>query len=118
MQSAFRLSLVFCLVVLLGPNAQSEPGQNLKRNTAIILFSSLGGAILGLSTLSFYGQPENHLGNITTGAALGAGLGFAYVLAKPKNEISPFPDLTEARHKRGFGSKGDTPLPLQISLSF
>lgn len=35
-----------------------------------ILLSGLIGGVLGLSTLSFYSDPENRLGNITLGAGL------------------------------------------------
>jgi hypothetical protein len=55
-------------------------GRNFKRNVAAILFSSIGGAVLGLSTLSFYGEPQEHTNNITLGALLGFVGGSAYVL--------------------------------------
>ena len=37
-----------------------------------ILVSSLVGGLLGLSTLSFYKEPEEHIKNIPIGAAIGA----------------------------------------------
>lgn len=42
-----------------------------RRQIATIIFSGLGGAVLGMSTLSFYGRPESHVSNIATGFALG-----------------------------------------------
>lgn len=42
-----------------------------RRNLATIIFCGLGGAVVGISTLSFYGQPQEHTSNITTGFALG-----------------------------------------------
>jgi hypothetical protein len=43
------------------------------------VFSGLAGAILGLSTLSFYGKPEEHLSNIISGFGIGLVLGAAYI---------------------------------------
>ncbi len=52
---------------------------SLRRNIATVIFCGLGGAVLGISTLSFYGDPGNHIGNITTGLALGMIGGATYV---------------------------------------
>ena len=57
-----------------------QNGRNFKRGVATVLFSTLGGAVLGLSTLSFYGEPQEHTDNITTGALIGALAGGAYLL--------------------------------------
>lgn len=58
----------------------------MRRNVATVIFCGLGGAVLGLSTLSFYGKPQDHTGNIYAG--LGAGLigGLAYVALAPEGE--------------------------------
>ena len=50
-----------------------------RRSTAMVLFSGIGGGILGLSTLSFYGDPKEHTGNITWGALLGLVAGASFV---------------------------------------
>jgi hypothetical protein len=42
-----------------------------RKQLATIIFAGLAGAILGLSTLSFYGKPQEKLDNIAVGAALG-----------------------------------------------
>ena len=42
-----------------------------RRRLSGIIFSGLGGAVLGLSTLSFHGRPQDHLQNIAIGFALG-----------------------------------------------
>ena len=42
-----------------------------RKQLATIIFAGLAGAILGLSTLSFYGRPQEHLTNIAIGGALG-----------------------------------------------
>lgn len=74
--------------------------QNWRRNTAIVLFSGVGGGILGLSTLSFYGRPQEHTSNITTGALLGVLGGLTYILADGLKKEEP---------SRGFqvGVQGD-----------
>jgi hypothetical protein len=42
-----------------------------RKQLATIIFAGLGGAILGLSTLSFYGRPQDYLANIPIGFAIG-----------------------------------------------
>ncbi len=42
-----------------------------RRQLATIIYSGLGGAVLGLSTLSFYGRPQDKLSNIAVGFAVG-----------------------------------------------
>jgi hypothetical protein len=53
-----------------------------RRGLATIMFAGLGGAVLGLSTLSFYGEPQDHIGNIWTGLAVGVIGGTTYVLSQ------------------------------------
>ena len=50
-----------------------------RRQIATIIFAGLGGAILGLSTLSFYSRPQDKLGNIALGFALGIIVGTGFV---------------------------------------
>ena len=50
-----------------------------RRQLATIVFAGLGGAILGLSTLSFYGRPQEKLQNIAIGFAAGVIAGTTYV---------------------------------------
>lgn len=49
-----------------------------RRQMATIIFSGLAGAILGLSTLSFYGRPQDKLSNIAIGFAIGIIAGASY----------------------------------------
>jgi hypothetical protein len=42
-----------------------------RKQLATIIFAGLAGAILGLSTMSFYGRPQEHLSNIAIGFAVG-----------------------------------------------
>ncbi len=50
-----------------------------RKQLATIVFAGLGGAILGLSTLSFYGRPQDKLSNIAIGFAIGVISGTAFV---------------------------------------
>lgn len=71
--------VVFCAAVLFtefSVFAQAQAGssyQNIgpKKQLATIIFAGLGGAVLGLSTLSFYGRPQEKLNNIAIGFAIG-----------------------------------------------
>ena len=45
--------------------------QGPRKQLATIVYAGLAGAILGLSTLSFYGRPQDHLSNIAVGFAVG-----------------------------------------------
>ena len=53
-----------------------------RRQLATIVFAGLGGAVLGLSTLSFYGRPQDNLANIGIGFAAGIIIGTIYVTYK------------------------------------
>ncbi len=73
------LSLVFALSLPV-QNASAQIGSNVeigsssggpRKQLATIIFAGLGGAILGLSTLSFYGRPQDHLSNIAIGFGVG-----------------------------------------------
>lgn len=68
-----------------------------RRNIQTIVFAGLAGAVLGLSTLSFYGRPQDHLQNVPGGAAVGIIIGATYTTYKaavePK-EFYSFHDLT------------------------
>ncbi len=75
------LLLGIFLFVSMSFGQTSSTNTNLRRNIATIMFASLGGAVLGLSTLSFYGEPQQHIGNIWMGLGIGAIGGSAYVLS-------------------------------------
>ena len=53
-----------------------------RRQLATIIFSGLAGAILGLSTLSFFGCPQDKLSNIAIGFAVGIIVGTSYTTYK------------------------------------
>jgi hypothetical protein len=76
----YFLIVSFLLVTSLMNPAHAQSQSTFKRTTATVLFSSIGGGILGLSTLSFYGKPQEHTDNITTGVLLGFIAGVSYVM--------------------------------------
>ncbi|MFP5490553.1 MAG: hypothetical protein ACLGG0_03585 [Bacteriovoracia bacterium] len=76
------MKVIFSLVLtlsLLSPSlvwAQVAEGEedivaNTQNDIFLIAGAGVGGAILGLSTLSFYDKPSKNLANVWTGAALG-----------------------------------------------
>lgn len=80
MKKALIGILIICFVVpsFAQENTSTKKGGP-RRQLATILFAGLGGAILGLSTLSFYGRPQDNLGNIGIGFAVGVVAGTVYV---------------------------------------
>ena len=89
-------------------SAQNYPGANNSQQTqtigprkqlATIIFSGLAGAILGLSTLSFYGRPQDKLSNIAIGFAVGIIAGTVYTTyqtaTKPKTYFETMVPQTE-----------------------
>jgi len=82
--------IIFLLVQSLGSvfaqyqyDEQEAPNYTLadqtKSDLMIITIAGLGGAVLGLSTLSFVEEPGDHADNILTGAAVGLIIGVIYV---------------------------------------
>lgn len=81
-------ALVICFLGSLLPipaQAQSTEMGSLRRNIATTILWGVGGAVLGLSTLSFYGEPQEHMSNITAGLALGLIGGTIYVVSSSAN---------------------------------
>ena len=72
-------------------NSYSNSGRNFKRGVAAVMFSTIGGAVLGLSTLSFYGKPQEHTDNITVGALIGLVAGVGYVVYDSNRQPTPPP---------------------------
>jgi hypothetical protein len=77
-----------------------------RKQLSIIFLSGLSGAVLGLSTLSFYGRPQDHMSNIAVGFAIGVVFGTVYVTyntaKKPKEylsevETNPFKPIETSR---------------------
>jgi hypothetical protein len=60
----------------------SAPTGGPRKQLATIMFAGIAGAILGLSTLSFYGRPQDKLSNIAVGFAIGVITGTVYTTYK------------------------------------
>jgi hypothetical protein len=60
----------------------SSAGSSVRGQVARIMMSGLGGAVFGVSTLSFYGEPQKHLSNVAFGAAIGLLIGSVYVTSE------------------------------------
>ncbi len=77
------LALFLCFMLLSSPLAVAQEESDFVKNTQqdimLVGAAGLGGAILGLSTLSFYETPSKHVSNIWTGAAIGVIAGVLWV---------------------------------------
>lgn len=85
------LSLVNGAVVYAqdGEGGKSSSRFGPKKQLSTIIFCGMGGAVLGLSTLSFYGRPQEKLSNIAIGFAIGVITGTVvatYQAAKPSSQ--------------------------------
>lgn len=78
------------------PEQRAKPSGGPRRQLATILFAGLGGAVLGLSTLSFYGRPQEKLSNIAIGFAFGVIGGTTYVTYKAATGPGEFYGQTSA----------------------
>ena len=58
---------------------KSEQSFGPRKQIATIIYCGLGGAVLGLSTLSFYGRPQDHMKNIYLGFGVGVVIGTIYM---------------------------------------
>ncbi|MEI7972966.1 MAG: hypothetical protein WCH11_01210, partial [Bdellovibrio sp.] len=84
---------VFLVTVLLfagfseGVHAQenSTAMTEFRRGLASVVLVGLGGAVLGLSTLSFYSQPQEKIGHVSTGFGLGLLAGSIYVMTRSRD---------------------------------
>ena len=68
-----------------------------RRQLATIIYSGLGGAVLGLSTLSFYGRPQDKLSNIAVGFAVGVITGTIAVTYSAATNPDEFYGLAPSR---------------------
>lgn len=88
--------------------AESFP---VRKQIASIIFAGLGGAVIGLSTLSFYGEPQEHINNIWTGLGLGIIAGTGYVTYQTfQNNYVP----SEAIYQPRFRNSAVTLVQLQF----
>lgn len=88
--------LTLCLVVSQSSFAQARNSQKSKtsvqsprKQITTIIFTGLAGAVLGLSTLSFYGRPQERLSNIAVGGAVGLIIGAGYSTFQAARQLKP-----------------------------
>lgn len=110
------MSAQISLAQVQGQSAASSELIGFRRGLATVMLAGLGGAILGLSTLSFYGDPQEHISNIWTGLAVGAIGGGLYVVSQSRANSS----LAQASEPRQipFGKKPGSPLAMQFAWDF
>ncbi len=65
------IPLVFSQPLLAQSKDSGSSPYDTRNTVGIILVSGLVGGVLGLSTLSFYERPQDHIRNITLGAGIG-----------------------------------------------
>lgn len=81
MKKWLSLALIFSILSLNSAFAQQESDiiKNTQNDIILVGVAGAAGAILGLSTLSFYDKPSPHISNVWTGAALGVIAGVIWV---------------------------------------
>ena len=73
-----------------GDTKQVKAAAGPRRQLATIIFAGLGGAVLGLSTLSFYERPQDKLSNIAIGFAIGLITGTVYATYQVATEPAEY----------------------------
>ena len=94
---------------------KSKPSGGPRRQLATILFAGLGGAVLGLSTLSFYGRPQDKLSNIAIGFAFGVIAGTSFVTYKAATGPSEFYGQTRPMIEDEWAETSRTPGQMQTA---
>lgn len=72
------------------PVASRSSGRGPQKQIATIVMSGLAGAMLGMSTLSFYGRPQDNLTNIAVGFAVGIIIGTTYTTYQATTQTREF----------------------------
>lgn len=104
-----------------------------RKQLATIIYAGLGGAVLGLSTLSFYGRPQDKLANIAIGFAVGVIVGTSVVTYNAATNPDEFYgpsggddrqswryrfDDDDIQSRRMAGAAGAEPEPVTLSYAF
>jgi hypothetical protein len=106
MKNFLALVLSIHMVLTSAAFAQDDGADFVKSTQQDIMLvgaAGAGGAILGLSTLSFYDTPSKHISNIWTGAAIGVIVGVIFVAYNSAQKGSE--DLVS---KKDFGTSERT----------
>lgn len=87
------------------PNMVEKYGP--RRQISTIVYMGLAGAVLGLSTLSFYGRPQDKLTNIPIGFGVGVVLGTIYMTYQAATNPNEFYKETslQPEYKPDFSDK-------------
>lgn len=95
-----------------------------RKQLATIIFAGLGGAVLGLSTLSFYGRPQDNLSNIAVGFAVGVIAGTVIVTYRAATNPAEFyaaqfrPDESYKVASQFTNNQPPTPLKMNYHFEF
>lgn len=105
-----------------------RPVSGPRKQIATIIFAGLAGAVLGLSTLSFYSRPQDKLPNIAVGAAVGVIIGTGYTTYQTavephrryahRHHESSLKNLPNLLDERDRFSTRDTPMELSYTFTF
>jgi hypothetical protein len=88
--SLLMLSSLLCSFRLCAQDAASAFLSDTKRDLGIVTAAGVGGAVIGLSTLSFVDKPSKNLKNVLIGGAIGiiVGVGIvAYMQATQSSKV-------------------------------
>ena len=105
MKKMISILTVFCLMAMV-PQAGAQgirdadaelSARGPRKQLGTIVFAGLAGAILGLSTLSFYGRPQDKLSNIALGFAFGVITGAVFTTYKAATDPKDFYNLDDRR---------------------
>ncbi len=123
--SIFVASSSFAQTPPAGSSQQEEKTKSgPRKQLATIIFAGLGGAVLGLSTLSFYGRPQDNLSNIAIGFAVGVITGTVIVTYRAATNPAEFygsqyrPDDSFEKALHFAGAETSTPLKMNYSFNF
>ncbi len=106
-----------------GQSEEKTKANGPRKQLATIIFAGLGGAVLGLSTLSFYGRPQDNLSNIAVGFALGVITGTVLVTFRAATNPAEFygtqfrPDESSQRASQ-LTAALEVPTPLHFNYQF
>lgn len=104
MKLLFSVFLIFQFLTLNKALAQGQTDivQKTQEDILLVAAAGAGGAVLGLSTLSFYDKPSTHISNIWTGAAIGVIVGVVWVAYNSAQKGSV--DLVGSHSSEGFST--------------
>jgi hypothetical protein len=103
------------------PKDDARPTNGVREQLRIIVLSGVAGGIFGLSTLSFYGRPQDNLDNVIGGLCVGILVGSAYsfysVATRPRDTFGSNVYEEEVESAR-LRLAPPAPLPLAWKFEF